>query len=80
MKLFKSYYFSSGYGYGNLQYKHYLLLGNNIVKTFTTRQKANNYLYRICKKEKLNIEKVNKYAHTYIFHCSNGTQISVMRI
>lgn len=55
-------------------------LKKNCDKTFLSRQTANNYMYRLCKKYDLDIIEVYDDKHSKTYVCNNGIKFFVNRI
>lgn len=87
MKLLNSYYFGGGYGYANYASKHcyvVTVITNNkhkpARKFYKTRLAANKRLYKICRRNKINIVNVKQYnKHVFHYLCNNGDIIVVER-
>ena len=48
-------------------------------RVFSTREAANEYMYKVCSKHNLTVEEVWDDKHDKTYHCNNGVTFYIQR-
>jgi hypothetical protein len=70
-------YFRHSYSLAVVGLKHGLF---GLNKVFYSRQEANEYMYKLCQKHGLKIEKIWDDNHDKTYHCNKGVSFYIHRV